>query len=492
MIRIVQSKDLVVGMYVILDVPWFRHSFPKSHFKLTSDRQIQKIIATGIKIVKVDTSKSDLLDESAASAASPDANGDQPDQSGMAKGLSQDRRGSAGEERVAAPSEEEQQPGPETVTLHDRGGDNSGIDTVKIEEKDDWDDSGIDTVKIEEQDMGEGSGIDTVTLDDRVELEAYLPTQMVKTEDLAVGMYVILDEKPDSISFLEDSFRIASEDQLEELISSGIGEVRIDMGQSDPDSLPPPEIAPVDIIAAELRETLQQPSIPPRANASAIYRHSLRLMEHLLAKPSAKNIAQGKGIICDIVDQIVADDEMANFMVLIMPHDDHTYTHSANVGVLSILLAKRALKDSSDYDLIELGAGFFLHDLGKTQIPAHILSKPGKLTPAEWELVRMHPASGEKMLAATNVWTEECSRILLQHHEREDGTGYPQGLSGDGIDLSAQICRIADIYDALTSRRPYRAAPVLTPFHALQAMKARMVNHYNADIFKVFVSLFSK
>ena len=527
-------------MYVILDIAWFRHSFPKSRFKLVSTKQIRKIIATGIKKVKVDLSKSEVIDASAASAAAPDTNDDQARQSGQAGGLSQGSSESDEAESVEAPVGEEEQPAPDGVTPQEEGPEGSGIDTVTIEDKTEWESSGIDTVTIEdkdewessgidtvtiedkdewessgidtvtieekdepegsgidtvtveEQDKGEGSGIDAVTLDDQDEPEGYLPPRMVKAEDLALGMYVILDAKPDSISLLEGSFRIATEDQLAELVSSGIGAVRVDPGRSDPDTLPPAELVPVEVIAAELRETLEDALIPPRKKAGAIYRYAIRMMEQLLAKPSAKNIAQGKDMVGNIVDQIMADDEMANFMVVILPHDEHTYTHSANVGVLSILLAKAALKDSGDHDLVELGTGFFLHDLGITQMPAQLLSKRGKLSAAEWKLIRRHPSSGEKMLAATNVWTEECARILLQHHEREDGSGYPQGLSGDGIDPAAQICRIADVYEALTSRRRYRAAPVLAPYQALQTMKASMVNDYNAEIFRVFVSLFSK
>ena len=543
-------------MYVILDIAWFRHAFPKSRFKLVSTKQIRKIIATGIKKVKVDMSKSEVIEASAASAAAPDANDDQARQSGQAGGLSQGSSESDEGKSVETPVGEGEQPAPDAVTPQEEGPEGSGIDTVTIDDKDEWESSGIDTVTIEEkdewessgidtvtieekdewessgidtvtieekdkgegsgidtvtveeqdepegsgidtvtveeQDRGEGSGIDAVTLDDQDEPEGYLPPRMVKAEDLALGMYVILEAKPDSISLLEGSFRIATEDQLAELVSSGIGAVRVDPGRSDPDTLPPAELVPVEVIAAELRETLEDALIPPRNKAGAIYRYAIRMMEQLLVKPSAENIAQGKEMVRAIVDQIMADDEMANFMVVILPHDEHTYTHSANVGVLSILLAKAALKDSGDYDLVELGTGFFLHDLGMTQMPAQLLSKRGKLSAAEWKLIRRHPSSGEKMLAATNVWTEECARILLQHHEREDGSGYPQGLSGDGIDPAAQICRIADVYEALTSRRRYRAAPVLAPYQALQTMKASMVNDYNAEIFRVFVSLFSR
>ena len=327
--------------------------------------------------------------------------------------------------------------------------------------EDEWEDSGIDTVKLDERAESEGSGIDTIKMGEEDEWE-----------DSGI-----------------DTIKMGGEDERED---SGIDTVTRDTGSGDPDTVQPPELVPVGIIAAELRATLKQGHLTPMMKASTIYQHSLQMMENLLANPNAENIGQGREVVRDIVDMIITEDEVANLMVLILLHDDHTETHSTNVGILSILLAKAALKDSSDHDLVDLGVGFFLHDLGMTQIPARLLSKPGKLSAAEWKVIRRHPALGDEILATTNVWTAACSRIILQHHEREDGTGYPQRLSGDDIDLSAQICRIADVYDALTSRRPYRAAPVLPAFQALETMKASMINHYNAAIFEVFVSLFSK
>jgi hypothetical protein len=97
----------------------------------------------------------------------------------------------------------------------------------------------------------------------------------------------------------------------------------------------------------------------------------------------------------------------------------------------------------------ELGAGFFLHDLGKVEVDASIINKPGKLTEEEMSRMRQHPHMGYKLLYETNELTHECKKIVLQHHERYDGKGYPNGLQGNDIHLYGRICSIADVFDAL-------------------------------------------
>jgi len=112
--------------------------------------------------------------------------------------------------------------------------------------------------------------------------------------------------------------------------------------------------------------------------------------------------------------------------------------------------------------------GAYLHDVGKVRVPHEILSKPGKLTPDEFAVLQMHPVWGIELLAAVEFpW--DIKPIIRWHHERHDGSGYPDRLRGDEIPLSAQIVGIADVYDALTSTRPYR--PALSRERALTEME---------------------
>ena len=177
-----------------------------------------------------------------------------------------------------------------------------------------------------------------------------------------------------------------------------------------------------------------------------------------------------------------------------MPDEDHqlrffyTYTHSVNVGLLAVSMAKVLFRGSSGHDMHELGAGFFLHDLGKVQIDLAILNKPGRLTPEETTVMRRHPALGFKILHEAHQLSEECKTIVLQHHERDDGTGYPKQLRGTEIHLYGKICALADVFDALTSNRPYRKG--MTSFDALMLMKKEMINHFQKDLYEKFVLIF--
>ncbi len=346
----------------------------------------------------------------------------------------------------------------------------------------------------------------------------------VKTEDLKVGMYVMLGQSWLRHSFMKPNFRITSEKQIKKIIHDGIKEVEVDtsksevieerdlfrdvLGPRDEDAgqtptetplpgsqvgteIPPPEAGefnPIDQISEELHQTIQNTSIPPQTKAKEVYNHSIKMMTNVLDNLRADNILSSKKMIYKIVDHILTDDDTAECMALITSHDYYTYTHSVNVGMLSVLLAKSLFKGSYDHDMRELGAGFFLHDLGKCDIPHDLINKPGKLSDEEWELMRNHPQRGNKILVDTDQLTTECGLIVMQHHEREDGSGYPFGLSKDEIHPYARICSIADVYDALTSTRAYKHK--VPPYEALRIMKEEMIHFFNREMFKEFVLIF--
>ena len=126
----------------------------------------------------------------------------------------------------------------------------------------------------------------------------------------------------------------------------------------------------------------------------------------------------------------------------------------------------------SDDEFQRLGAGFTLHDVGKSRVPLDILNKQGPLDDAEWDVIRTHPAQSANILKETGHLTAEARIVALQHHERFDGTGYPRKLKGKEIHKFAQICAIADVFDALTTNRAYRKA--MGSFEALNVMKGDM------------------
>jgi putative nucleotidyltransferase with HDIG domain len=135
--------------------------------------------------------------------------------------------------------------------------------------------------------------------------------------------------------------------------------------------------------------------------------------------------------------------------------DSYTFGHCGRVAEYAVAVARQLGLETAEITTIELGA--YLHDLGKIKVPHEILNKPGKLTSEEFEVIKQHPAWGVELLDGVEFpW--DIKPIILWHHERFDGTGYPHGLKGDEIPLAAQILCIADVYDALTTTRSYRGA----------------------------------
>ncbi|MGM0368104.1 MAG: HD domain-containing phosphohydrolase [Actinomycetota bacterium] len=135
--------------------------------------------------------------------------------------------------------------------------------------------------------------------------------------------------------------------------------------------------------------------------------------------------------------------------------DAYTAGHQKKVAVLAAGIAKEMGFSPEFIETVKLAA--MIHDLGKISIPASILSKPGKLSDIEWKLIKTHPIEADNILK-NNKTMEYCRKIILQHHERMDGSGYPKGLKGEEIMMEAKIIAVADVVEAMTSYRPYRQA----------------------------------
>jgi len=149
------------------------------------------------------------------------------------------------------------------------------------------------------------------------------------------------------------------------------------------------------------------------------------------------------------------DTTLENFMAALDLRDVETYGHSKTVARYSHVLAEAAgIHDPQALDSIRKGA--LLHDAGKMAIPDSVLKKPGPLTPKEWDVIKRHPALGYGLVRDVKL-VPEVGHIILCHHERYDGTGYPKGLKGEAIPFEARIFAVADTLDAVTSHRPYRA-----------------------------------
>ena len=163
--------------------------------------------------------------------------------------------------------------------------------------------------------------------------------------------------------------------------------------------------------------------------------------------------------------------------------DDSIYAHSLNVALITGMLGKWLKMSKEDFDLLILAA--LLHDIGKAKIPPEILNKPGKYTDEEFALVRKHPTLGYEILLQYPQLDNRVKNAALMHHERCDGSGYPQNLKGTEIDDFAQIIAIADVYDAMTAARSYRAP--LCPFQVIAAFEKDGLAKYNPKFILTFL-----
>lgn len=325
----------------------------------------------------------------------------------------------------------------------------------------------------------------------------------VRACELKVGMDVVMPVSWDAHPFLKNEFVLVSAGQIEKIIRYGIRDVQVNPGKSLVPVVPSSEIqadvaedctgVPIEnnqaVVLDALYDVIHDASLQPVEKSRLVRKNSLLMMDNLLQRPTAENIRKSKKAITEIVELILKDDEAAEGLIQITDHDYYTYTHSVNVGLWAVSLAKTLFRDSWAHDLHELGAGFFLHDIGKVRIDSAIINKPERLTHEEMEEMKRHPALGFRILDETRQLTEECRTVVLQHHERPDGAGYPKGLRGDQIHLYAKICSIADVFDALTSNRPYRQGS--KPFEALKIMKNQMMGNFQEDLFEKFVVMLS-
>jgi len=165
--------------------------------------------------------------------------------------------------------------------------------------------------------------------------------------------------------------------------------------------------------------------------------------------------------------------------------DPYTAGHQVRCAALALALGREMRLAPPQLRGVHMAAR--IHDIGKIKIPSEILSKPGKITPLEFSLIQEHPAVGEGIVAPI-VFPWPVGRMIAQHHERLDGAGYPQGLSGDEILLEAKVIAVADVVEAISSYRPYR--PALGIEAALGEIEANIGTKYDPDAVRACTSLF--
>ncbi|GAB1476278.1 HD-GYP domain-containing protein [Bacillota bacterium] len=201
------------------------------------------------------------------------------------------------------------------------------------------------------------------------------------------------------------------------------------------------------------------------------------------SKLRKKDVDLTKGQINLIVNEILNHKELMVNMIDLKVFDDYTYYHSVNVAVLSIVIGV-ALGIAKD-ELCVLGFAAILHDIGKVFIDKNILNKPSRLTPEEFNIMKTHSLLGCDHVKNSYGVSLEAYMGILDHHEHFGGTGYPNGYEKNRISLYGRIIAVADVYDALTSDRPYRRA--LIPSEAMEYIMGSSMTLFDPELVEIFV-----
>jgi HD-GYP domain-containing protein (c-di-GMP phosphodiesterase class II) len=321
--------------------------------------------------------------------------------------------------------------------------------------------------------------------------------EMISVGELKVGMHVTIPGSWFKHPFIRSRFVVSSQRDIKWLAATGISQIPVDLAKSRI-AIPeltenifaenPSESEYREMVPPGLMEALTDRALARESKAYAVKSSSKVIMKKLMEKtPDAVMLREARESLYEVIDCILDGDQLNTFLLTISDHDLYTYTHSVNVGVLSLLLARKYFGGSDRHNLRELGVGFFLHDLGKIQVDPAIINKEGKLTFDELQAMRRHPLYGFNILNEANQLTTECKLIILEHHEREDGSGYPYGLYGGEIHVYARICSLVDTYDALTTDRPYRSK--MSPFQALNIIKSNINDSIQKSLFENLVLL---
>ena len=315
----------------------------------------------------------------------------------------------------------------------------------------------------------------------------------IPLRDLRVGMFIQqMGGRWFDHPFLRSSFKLASEKDYQALLQSNVPDLLIDTDKgldvaTAPNGQPAPVPEPVVLPAAATREVeSQRPFAQEIDRARAIQAKAKTEVTRMF-----NDARMGKAIevadIAPLVDEINGSLERNAGALLsivrLKSADDYTYMHSVAVCGLMIALGRRMGLDGEELKIVGLGG--LLHDLGKIAMPIEVLNKPGKLTDEEFAIMKGHPGAGWSMLKKSNSVGEIPLDICLHHHERIDGAGYPEKISGDALSKYARMGAVCDVYDAITSDRPYKAG--WEPGESVKLMAKWCNGQFDEAIFQQFV-----
>ena len=317
----------------------------------------------------------------------------------------------------------------------------------------------------------------------------------IKTTDLQLGMHLhelcgSWMEHP----FWRSKFTLTDPEDIRRIRASGITEVWIDVskGLDVPGKSREDTEKSVTAVLMEA-EVAQHTGVPKPASMSeelqraamicAKARHAVVSMFQEVRMGKAISAEAAGELVEEISSSVLRNPGALISLARLKTADDYTYMHFVAVCALMVSLARQLGLD--EQAVREAGMAGLLHDLGKAVMPMDVLNKPGKLTDDEFRLIKSHPVEGHRLLAEGKTASAIVLDVCLHHHEKVDGSGYPDRLPGDQISLFAKMGAVCDVYDAITSNRPYKAG--WDPAESIRKMTEWSKGHFDERVFQAFI-----
>lgn len=316
----------------------------------------------------------------------------------------------------------------------------------------------------------------------------------IDVSNLRVGMYLhevcgSWMEHP----FWKSQFRIGDPEDLRRLRDSSIRQVWIDAAKG----LDVEEGSSVADIAAEVDDLLAEADEAPGTAGATSLAEEMQRASTIFATSSAavssmfQEARMGRALdahgaltlVEEIANSVARNPEALISLARLKTKNDYTYMHSVAVCALMVALAHQLGLDEEETR--KAGLAGLLHDIGKMAIPDEILDKPGRLTDSEFDFIKRHPVEGHRLLRESQDVDEVALDVCLHHHEKMDGSGYPDNLAGVSISLFSRMGAVCDVYDAITSNRPYKDG--WDPAESLRKMAEWSQGHFDPQIFQHFV-----
>ena len=322
-------------------------------------------------------------------------------------------------------------------------------------------------------------------------LELKLMLKKISAEQLCLGMHLQdfcgawLDHP-----FWRTKFVLTDAKDIKLILESPIKEVWINISKGLDINTDDASSGTIQVIAEEI------PPTPPVVQKKTSFNDEVKRAANICAKGKEAVVSMfqearmglaieaeaAAPLVEEISNSVLRNPGALISLARLKTADDYTFMHSVAVCALMIALARKLGLD--EQQTRDAGMAGLLHDLGKAMIPMEILNKPGKLTDEEFDLVKTHPEEGHKLLLGGIGISEMTRDVCLHHHEKIDGSGYPKRLNGETMSLFAKMGAVCDVYDAVTSNRPYKAG--WDPAESIKRM-AEWKGHFDPVVFQAFV-----